>query len=78
MGNRYSPAQLQQENEIRGKYTGLGLRQYYSGSRTEFMPSEFSEWDDHDDSNIDILKSQTNCSDYEIERMTEMYWSEHR
>ena len=76
MGNGYSAAQLEQEKSVRKKYTELNLRCYYSGSRTSFMPSEFSEWDRHDEANIDKIESQSDCTPFEIERMKEMYWSQ--
>jgi len=74
MGNRYSPSQLEQEKNIRTKYDDLSLGYYYTGSRTKFMPSEFSEWDEHDDRNISKIESQTNCTSYEVKRMKEIYW----
>lgn len=78
MGNSYSPAQLQQENDVREKYDKLGLRCYYSGRRTSFMPSEYEEWEAHDETSINKIESQENCTPFEIARMKEMYSSQCR
>lgn len=78
MGNKYSFVQFQQEKNIRKKYRKLNLKYYCYGCRTEFTSSEFKEWEQHDSININTIESQTNCTDYEIEKMKKIYWSEYK
>lgn len=79
MGNKfgfYTPMQIEQEKEIREKLNQLKLTSYYTGSRREFMPSEFSDWDRHDDNNISIINEHSDLNDYQRKRMCEIYEKE--